>query len=139
MGLFSASKRPSIDPLVLLTSLSVRLSWLYSQMPYEAISEEQYKHQTSKLRKLEFTRDGQPPRGVVRVEEVPDKFCETDACVTTVSVDAIKLDRWGAVPATFYSRAWFKIPRLQFFGDDRATYRMYTPHTSYENASVPNT
>lgn len=55
-------------------------------MPYEAISEEQYKHQTSKLRKLDFTRrDGQSPRGGVRVEEVPDKFCETDACDNTVS------------------------------------------------------
>lgn len=55
------------------------------QMPYEAISEEQYNHKTSKLRTLDFTqRNGQPPRDGVRVEEVPDKFCETDACINTV-------------------------------------------------------
>ncbi len=55
-------------------------------MPYEAISEQQYKLEISKLRKLDFTqRQGQSPGGGgVRVEEVPDKFCETDACTNTV-------------------------------------------------------
>lgn len=61
-----------------------------AQMPYEAISEERYKSLTAKLRKLEFTRrhtqllGGGRDRGV-RVEEVPDKFCETDACTMDVS------------------------------------------------------
>lgn len=56
-------------------------------MPYEAISEEQYQDQTSKLGKLEFTRRRRqlPGKGGVRVDEVPDKFCETDACANRVS------------------------------------------------------
>lgn len=61
-----------------------------SQMPYEAISEEQYKSQTAKLRKLDFKRWQERPREggggrEGRIEEVPDKFCETDACTTSVS------------------------------------------------------
>lgn len=80
-------------------------SWPRSQMPYEAISEEQYTQQASKLRKLDFTRrDGQPPRGGVRVEEVPDKFCETDACVNSVSGSSrewiLNLIGWVLSPIT---------------------------------------
>lgn len=55
-------------------------------MPYEAISEEEYKNLTAQLRKLDFTRQRSRPREAdsERVEEVPDKFCETDACTTVV-------------------------------------------------------
>lgn len=64
--------------------------FLFSKMPYEAISEQQYEERAAELQKLDFTRrqshsqGGMGARGV-RIEEVPDKFCETDACTTTVS------------------------------------------------------
>lgn len=66
------------------------LTAIHDQMPYEAISEEQYKSQTAKLQKLDFKRwEERPPGGdggrEGRIEEVPDKFCETDACTTSVS------------------------------------------------------
>lgn len=55
-------------------------------MPYEAISEEEYKTQVSRLQKLAFGRGReQGLGGGVRVEEVPDKFCETDSCTNVVS------------------------------------------------------
>ncbi|CAM9110639.1 unnamed protein product [Hapterophycus canaliculatus] len=58
----------------------------FPQMPYEAISEEEYMSQISNLQKLDFGRGrGQALGGGVRVEEVPDKFCETDSCTNVVS------------------------------------------------------
>lgn len=52
-------------------------------MPYEAISEDEYKSQISKLRHLDFSRQRGQTRGEgdgARVEEVPDRFCESDSC-----------------------------------------------------------
>ncbi|CAN0292085.1 unnamed protein product [Ectocarpus sp. 6 AP-2014] len=55
----------------------------FPQMPYEAISEDEYKSQISKLRHLNFSRRRGQTRGEgdgVRVEEVPDRYCESDSC-----------------------------------------------------------
>ncbi|CAM9105430.1 unnamed protein product, partial [Ectocarpus fasciculatus] len=55
----------------------------FPQMPYEAISEDEYKSQISKLRHLDFSRQRGQTRGEgdgARVEEVPDRFCESDSC-----------------------------------------------------------
>lgn len=55
-------------------------------MPYEAISEEQYKEMVASLDRLDFSRrrkiftETSGEQGGIRVEEVPDKFCETDTC-----------------------------------------------------------
>ncbi|CAN0319627.1 unnamed protein product [Ectocarpus sp. 6 AP-2014] len=55
----------------------------FPQMPYEAISEDEYKSQISKLRHLDFSRRRRQTRGEgdgVRVEEVPDRYCESESC-----------------------------------------------------------
>ncbi|CAB1114211.1 unnamed protein product [Ectocarpus sp. CCAP 1310/34] len=55
----------------------------FPQMPYEAISEDEYKSQISKLRPLDFSRRRGQTRGEgdgARVEEVPDRYCESDSC-----------------------------------------------------------
>lgn len=64
---------------------------ILGQMPYEAISEAEYEKRTANLEKIDFSRGwgthtggggGGRARGV-RVEQVPDKFCETDACMVS--------------------------------------------------------
>jgi len=56
----------------------------YPQMPYEEISEEDYKEKLKKVKKLDFTN-------VEQHEAVVDKFCNNDVCELTTEIEEIKV------------------------------------------------
>ena len=56
----------------------------YAQMPYEAISEEEYNTRMQKLAECPPLDFSQLAVGAEHLPEVPDKFCESDACEITL-------------------------------------------------------
>jgi hypothetical protein len=47
----------------------------YKQLPYEEISEENYKQKTSKLKPIDWKKLKEQPR-----DPIADKFCQGDTC-----------------------------------------------------------
>ena len=52
----------------------------YPQMPYEAITEEEYLELVKQISPLNFTREGQSRSGRGLIESIPDRYCDSDSC-----------------------------------------------------------
>lgn len=64
----------------------------YAQMPYEAITEDEYKRMISQIdtslgfnANIEYNKYQLGPEERNIAEEVPDKFCDSGACAVTIT------------------------------------------------------